>query len=167
MSDLIEQITADFQKQIDSFEPELEIRDVGTVVEDGDGIARATGLSDVRSQELVQFENGVIGIAFNLERTDVGIIIMGEYSGVRQGMMVRSIGRIASVPVGNGLIGSRRVRAVRGGYVLRGRLGSSRGLPRRHVGPRRGPQHELRRPHQLRRRRIRGSGGQRDARPKL
>jgi F-type H+-transporting ATPase subunit alpha len=105
MSDLIKQITADFQKQIDSFEPELEIRDVGTVVEDGDGIARATGLSDVRSQELVQFENGVIGIAFNLERTDVGIIIMGEYSGIRQGMMVRSIGRIASVPVGNGLIG--------------------------------------------------------------
>jgi F-type H+-transporting ATPase subunit alpha len=105
MSDLIKQITADLHKQIESFEPELEIRDVGTVLEAGDGIARVTGLSDVRSQELVQFPNGVIGIAFNLEQDNVGVIIMGEYSGVRQGMSVRSTGRIASVPVGDGMVG--------------------------------------------------------------
>jgi F-type H+/Na+-transporting ATPase subunit alpha len=105
MSDLIKQITADLQKQIDDFAPELEIRDVGTVLEAGDGIARATGLSDVKSQELVQFENGVIGIAFNLESDNVGIIIMGEYAGISEGMTVRSTGRIASVPVGDGMIG--------------------------------------------------------------
>jgi F-type H+-transporting ATPase subunit alpha len=105
MSDLINQITADFQKQIESFEPELEIRDVGTVLEAGDGIARATGLSEVRSQELVQFENGVIGIAFNLEKDHVGIIIMGDYAGIGEGMSVRSTGRISSVPVGDGLVG--------------------------------------------------------------
>jgi len=105
MSDLIKQITADLQKQIDSFESELEIRDVGTVLEAGDGIARVTGLSDVRSQELVQFENGIIGIAFNLERDNVGIIIMGSYAGIREGMIVRSTGRIASVPVGDGMVG--------------------------------------------------------------
>ena len=105
MSDLITQITADLRKQIESFQPGLEIRDVGTVLESGDGIAQATGLSDVRSQELVQFENGIIGIAFNLEQDSVGIIIMGEYSGICEGMSVRSTGMIASVPVGDGMIG--------------------------------------------------------------
>lgn len=105
MSDLIKQITEDLQKQIESYQPELGIRDIGTVLEAGDGIARASGLSDVRSQELVQFENGVIGIAFNLEVDNVGIIIMGEYSEIREGMTVRSTGRIASVPVGDGLVG--------------------------------------------------------------
>ena len=105
MSDLIKQITTDLQQQIESFQPDLEIRDIGTVLEAGDGIARATGLSKVRSQELVQFENGVMGIAFNLEKNAVGIIILGEYQGVREGMSVRSTGRIASVPVGDGLVG--------------------------------------------------------------
>ena len=105
MSDLISQITAELQKQIDSFEPEMEIRDVGTVIEDGDGIARVSGLSDVRAQELVQFENGVLGIAFNLEEFSVGVIIMGEYVEIEEGMSVRSTNRIASVPVGDGLIG--------------------------------------------------------------
>ena len=105
MSDLIKQITTDLQQQIETFQPEMEIRDIGTVLEAGDGIARATGLSEVRSQELVQFENGVMGIAFNLEKDTVGIIIMGEYQGIREGMTVRSTGRIASVPVGDGLVG--------------------------------------------------------------
>ncbi|HEX7975738.1 MAG TPA: F0F1 ATP synthase subunit alpha, partial [Anaerolineales bacterium] len=105
MSDLINQITADLQKQIEAFQPKTEVRDVGTVVEAGDGIARARGLSDVRAQELVQFANGVMGIAFNLEQKDVGIIIMGEYSGIQEGMSVHSTGRIASVPVGDGLVG--------------------------------------------------------------
>lgn len=105
MSDLISQIAADLQKQIDAYKPELEIRDVGTVLDAGDGIAHAGGLSDVRAQELVQFENGVLGIAFNLEKDKVGIIVMGDYSGIEEGMQVRSTGRIASVPVGDGLVG--------------------------------------------------------------
>ncbi len=105
MSDLIHQITADLQKQIEAFQPELEIRDVGTVIEAGDGIARVRGLADVRAQELVEFANGVKGIAFNLEYDNVGVIIMGDYSEIEEGMEVRSTGRIASVPVGDGLIG--------------------------------------------------------------
>jgi len=105
MSDLIRDITADLQSQIDTFQPDFGIKDVGTVIEAGDGIARAQGLANVRSQELVQFANGVKGIAFNLERDNVGIIIMGEYSEIEEGMEVRSTGRIASVPVGEGLIG--------------------------------------------------------------
>jgi F-type H+-transporting ATPase subunit alpha len=105
MSDLIKQITSDFQKQIEEFEPKIGISDVGTVLEAGDGIARVEGLANVRSQELVQFANGVMGTAFNLEKDSVGVIIMGEYSEIAEGMTVRATGRIASVPVGNGLIG--------------------------------------------------------------
>jgi F-type H+-transporting ATPase subunit alpha len=105
MTDLISQITADLQQQIASFQPTYSLADVGIVLEAGDGIARASGLEGVRSQELVQFANGVIGIAFNLEKDNVGIIIMGEYAGIEEGMSVRATGRIASVPVGDGLVG--------------------------------------------------------------
>jgi F-type H+/Na+-transporting ATPase subunit alpha len=105
MTDLIEQITSDFQEQIDAFKPDVSVSDIGSVTEAGDGIARVEGLANIKSQELVQFANGVIGIAFNLERDSVGVIIMGEYSEITEGMTVRGTGRIASVPVGDGLIG--------------------------------------------------------------
>jgi len=106
MSDqVIKTITADLKQKIDAFTPTFEIKDTGVVIEAGDGIARLEGLSTVHSQELVQFENGVMGIAFNLERTQVGVIIMGDYSEIAEGMRVHSTGRIASVPVGDGMIG--------------------------------------------------------------
>lgn len=105
MSELIKQLTQDLQNKIDAFQPQLEIRDVGTVTEAGDGIAQVEGLASVRSQELVLFENGVMGVAFNLEKDRVGIIILGEYSEIGEGMKVRSTGRIASVPVGDSLVG--------------------------------------------------------------
>ena len=105
MSDLIKDISESLQQQIEAFEPKVELRDIGTVYEAGDGIALAHGLAEVQSQELVQFENGVMGIAFNLEAESVGITIMGEFSEIEEGMTVRSTGRIASVPVGEGMIG--------------------------------------------------------------
>ncbi len=105
MSDLVQRLSSELQQKIQTFQPELEVRDVGTVIEAGDGIARADGLAKVRSQELVEFENGVMGIAFSLERNSVGIIILGDYTSVKEGMLVHSTGRIASVPVGTGLIG--------------------------------------------------------------
>ena len=105
MTDLIKQITGDLQKQIDGFKPELNISDIGTVLEAGDGIARVHGLANVRAQELVQFSNGVMGTAFNLEKDSVGVIVMGDYGGIVEGMTVRATGRIASVPVGDALIG--------------------------------------------------------------
>ncbi len=105
MSDLIKQLTQDLQKKIESFAPEYEVRDVGTVVEAGDGIAQVHGLTRVRAQELVQFENGVMGIAFNLEAEQVGVIILGDYASIAEGMSVHTTGRIASVPVGEALIG--------------------------------------------------------------
>jgi F-type H+-transporting ATPase subunit alpha len=75
------------------------------VQEIGDGIARVEGLDNIRFSELVQFENGVRGIAFNLEKDNVGVIIMGEYDTIREGAEVRPLGRIASVPVGEGMVG--------------------------------------------------------------
>jgi F-type H+/Na+-transporting ATPase subunit alpha len=105
MSDLIKQITADLQKQIDSFKPTTEVTTVGSVLEAGDGIARVGGLAGVRAQELVQFPNGVRGIAFNLEEKNVGVIIMGDYAEIEEGSHVQTTGRIASVPVGDALIG--------------------------------------------------------------
>jgi len=85
VTESINQITADFRKFIDDFEPTADIQSVGSVVEAGDGIARINGLSDVQAQELVQFENGVLGTAFNLEKDEVGVIIMGEYDSIIEG----------------------------------------------------------------------------------
>ncbi|HAL17607.1 MAG TPA: F0F1 ATP synthase subunit alpha [Anaerolineaceae bacterium] len=105
MTDLIKNLTTDLQQKIDAFKPSLGVRNVGTVTEAGDGIAMVDGLAGVQSQELVEFENGVMGIAFNLEKDRVGVTIVGDYTIVSEGMQVRSTGRIASVPVGDGLIG--------------------------------------------------------------
>ncbi len=105
MTDVIKQIAADLQKQIQSYEPQIGVSDIGTVIEAGDGIARVQGLANVQAQELVQFSNGVMGTAFNLEKDSVGVIVMGDYSEITEGMIVRGTGRIASVPVGDALIG--------------------------------------------------------------
>ena len=104
-SEYVDNLISDLQKQVDEFSPKVERKDVGTTVEAGDGIARVSGLADVSAQELVQFENGVLGIAFNLETDSVGVIIMGEYDEIEEGMTVYSTGRIASVPVGKGMVG--------------------------------------------------------------
>ncbi len=111
MTESINQIAAEFKKFIDEFEPQADVQSIGTVQEAGDGIARVNGLSDVKAQELVQFENGILGTAFNLEKDIVGVIIMGEYDEIIEGMEVRSTNRITSVPVGDGLIG-RVVNAI-------------------------------------------------------
>jgi F-type H+-transporting ATPase subunit alpha len=104
-------ITAILKKQIEAFEAPLQAVDVGSVVEVGDGIARADGLAGVMAMELVEFPpkpgrgESVMGLAFNLEADNVGIIIMGGYTEIDEGDTVRGTGRIVSVPVGNGLVG--------------------------------------------------------------
>jgi len=105
MTDFMTQITEDLRGQIEGFEPQVGISDIGSVLEAGDGIARLDGLPSIRSQELVQFANGMMGIAFNLEKESVGVIVMGDYAGITEGMTARGTGRIASVPVGDALIG--------------------------------------------------------------
>jgi len=103
--DLLRDITASLRQQIAAFTPTLEPVEVGTVLEVGDGIARVSGLAGVQASELVEFSNGVLGIAFNLEADNVGVIIMGDYTHIEEGDVVRGTGRIASVPVGQELLG--------------------------------------------------------------
>ncbi|MBV7328902.1 F0F1 ATP synthase subunit alpha [Chloroflexi bacterium TSY] len=105
-------ITALLKEQILNFQAAPSQVDVGEVVEVGDGIARVSGLEGAMASELLEFtKNGTLGIALNLDEDNVGIIIMGEYTSIEEGDLVRSTGRIASVPVGDGLIG-RVVNAV-------------------------------------------------------
>ena len=92
-------------ERIQQFQPVVVTEDVGTVVEVGDGIARVSGLPTVQMSELVTFPDGTMGLAFNLEVDNVGIIIMGDYTNIREGDLVRRTGRIVSVPVGDALLG--------------------------------------------------------------
>jgi F-type H+/Na+-transporting ATPase subunit alpha len=102
---MAESIYDSILKQIEGYEKTVDAVEVGYVLEVGDGIARISGLENVRYNELVRFQNGVAGIAFNLEKDNVGIIIMGDYDDIQEGDTVSSLGRIASVPVGKGLLG--------------------------------------------------------------
>ncbi|HRE46821.1 MAG TPA: F0F1 ATP synthase subunit alpha [Aggregatilineales bacterium] len=95
----------DFLKQIEGWSPTIHAVEVGHVTEVGDGIARVTGLPNIRYSELVEFSTGALGLAFNLETDSVGVIIMGDYRHIREGDEVRGTGRISSVPVGMGLVG--------------------------------------------------------------
>ncbi|HEY72289.1 MAG: F0F1 ATP synthase subunit alpha [Chloroflexi bacterium] len=103
--DILQDLATTLHEQIEEFQPTVEAVDVGTVIEVGDGIARASGLANVLMSELVEFEGGVPGIAFNLEVDNVGIIITGDYTEIEEGQTVRGTGRIVSVPVGDGLLG--------------------------------------------------------------
>lgn len=92
-------------ERIQQFQPVVITEDIGTVVEVGDGIARVSGLPTVQMGELVTFPDGTMGMAFSLEVDHVGIIIMGDYTNIREGDRVRRTGRIVSVPVGDALLG--------------------------------------------------------------
>ncbi|MEO1290025.1 MAG: F0F1 ATP synthase subunit alpha, partial [Chloroflexota bacterium] len=102
---MAESIYDSILKQIEDYQPSVDAVEVGYVTEVGDGIARVSGLDNVRYNELVRFENGTAGIAFNLEMDNVGVIIMGDYDNIQEGNAVSPMGRIASVPVGKGLLG--------------------------------------------------------------
>ncbi|MBP1948854.1 F0F1 ATP synthase subunit alpha [Virgibacillus litoralis] len=105
MSIKAEEISSLIKQQIESFDSEIEVSDVGTVIEVGDGIARAHGLDDVMAGELVEFSNGVMGMAQNLEESNVGIVILGPFTEIKEGDEVRRTGRIMQVPVGEELLG--------------------------------------------------------------
>ncbi|MDZ5711252.1 F0F1 ATP synthase subunit alpha [Jeotgalibacillus haloalkalitolerans] len=105
MSIKAEEISALIKQQIENYQSDIEVTEVGTVIEIGDGIARAHGLDNVMAGELVEFSNGVMGMAQNLEQNNVGIIILGPYRDIKEGDEVRRTGRIMEVPVGEELIG--------------------------------------------------------------
>ena len=102
----LDAIAQALKTQIDKFESTLSAVDVGNVTQVGDGIARVTGLVNVQAQELVEFtKSGTLGLAFNLEPEEVGVIILGDYTHIEEGDTVRSTGRVISVPVGQALVG--------------------------------------------------------------
>ena len=100
-----EEISAILRRQLAGFEKETEVYEVGTVLQVGDGVARVYGLTQVMASELVEFPNDVVGMVLNLEEDSVGVVLFGDDSLVKEGDQCRRTGRIASVPVGEGLLG--------------------------------------------------------------
>src|SRR5512145_2801404 len=100
-----DEIASVIQQEIKQFESRIDVREVGRVLEVGDGIARVYGLSGVMAGEMVEFPGGVTGLAFNLEENSVGVIILGDFLSINEGDEVRSTGRLLSVPVGDAVLG--------------------------------------------------------------
>ncbi|MGG0656532.1 F0F1 ATP synthase subunit alpha [Rummeliibacillus pycnus] len=115
-----EEISGLIKKQMENYQSEMQVSEVGTIITVGDGIARAHGLNNVMAGELLEFSTGVLGMAQNLEENNVGIVILGPAKGIKEGDEVRRTGRIMEVPVGEELIG---------------RVVNSLGLPVDGLGP--------------------------------
>ncbi|MDN6437235.1 MAG: F0F1 ATP synthase subunit alpha, partial [Lactococcus sp.] len=99
------EISSLIKQQIENFTPDFSVAETGIVTYVGDGIARAHGLENAMSGELLEFSNGSYGMAQNLESTDIGIIVLGEFGDIREGDTVKRTGKIMEVPVGEALIG--------------------------------------------------------------
>jgi F-type H+/Na+-transporting ATPase subunit alpha len=100
-----EEITSILKERIEHYDVETDLAEVGTVLQVGDGIARIYGLENAVSQEMLELEHGVVGLAFNLEEDDVGAALFGEWEHVKEGEPVKRTGKVASVPVGEALLG--------------------------------------------------------------
>ena len=100
-----DEITSILRKQIEQYDVETDLAEVGTVLQIGDGIARVYGLESCVSMELIELEHGVTGLAFNLEEDNVGAALFGDWEQVKEGEPVRRSGRVGDVPVGEALIG--------------------------------------------------------------
>jgi len=123
-----DEISAILRQQLSNFNVSADMEEVGTVLQVGDGIARVYGLNNVSSGELVEFENGVRAIALNLEEDNVGVVLMGESGDIKEGAKVRRTGKIASIQVGEGMLG---------------RVVNTLGLPIDGKGPIAGEKHEM------------------------
>ena len=100
-----EEISSVIKEQIKGYTSKLDVSEVGTVINVGDGIARVYGLDNAMSGELLEFENGVFGMAQNLEEDNIGVVLLGSDQGIKEGDSVKLTGRVASVPVGDAMIG--------------------------------------------------------------
>ncbi|HQI21230.1 MAG TPA: F0F1 ATP synthase subunit alpha, partial [Leptospiraceae bacterium] len=100
-----DEISSVLKKEIQSFQSRLDLSEVGTVLSVGDGIARVYGLENVMANEMIEFEDGTLGLAFNLEEGSVGVVILGEYTQLREGHQVKRLGRVLEVPVGESMLG--------------------------------------------------------------
>jgi F-type H+-transporting ATPase subunit alpha len=101
----VAEITSILKNEISNFEQQLQVSDVGTVIEVGDGIARIFGLRNAMSGELLEFQNGAMGQVFNLEEDSIGSVVFGDYLGIKEGDTVKTTGRLLEVPVGEAVIG--------------------------------------------------------------
>src|SRR3979490_64255 len=119
-----DEISRLLREEIDNYDRAVNVAETGSVISVGDGIARIYGLENVMAGELIEFKGGVSGIALNLEEDQVGAVLLGEYSGIKEGDEVKRTGRIMSVPVGEAMIG-RVVDAA----------GAARGVPIDGKGP--------------------------------
>ena len=131
-----DEISSIIRDKIKNYETKTEVSNVGSVLEVGDGIARVYGLRNVMSGELVEFEDGkgTLGITMNLEEDNVGVVILGDYTHIKEGMTVRTTSRIASVPVGEGLIG-RIINPTGQPIDGKGEIKSDRTMPIEKVAP--------------------------------
>ncbi|QJC53823.1 F0F1 ATP synthase subunit alpha [Paenibacillus albicereus] len=100
-----DEISTLIKQQIEQYKSEIQVAEVGTVIQVGDGIARVHGLENAMAGELLEFANGVVGMALNLEESNVGVVILGPYTDIREGDTVKRTGRIMEVPVGDALLG--------------------------------------------------------------
>src|SRR6476619_3890891 len=101
----VAEITSVLKQEIAGFESKLNVSEVGTVVEVGDGIARIYGLRNAMAGELLEFENGAMGQVFNLEEDSIGSVVFGDYLEIKEGDSVKSTGRLLEVPVGEAVVG--------------------------------------------------------------
>ena len=100
-----EEITSILKSRIEQYDVQTDLSEVGSVLQIGDGIARVHGLENCIALERLEFEHGVVGIAFNLEEDNVGVALFGEWQAVKEGEPVRRTGQVVSVPVGDALLG--------------------------------------------------------------
>ncbi|MCA0146406.1 F0F1 ATP synthase subunit alpha [Blastococcus sp. LR1] len=100
-----DEIRSAIQNYVTEYSPDVSREEVGTVTEAGDGIARVEGLPSVMTNELLEFESGVRGLALNLDVREVGVVVLGDFSGIEEGQQVRRTGEVLSVPVGDGYLG--------------------------------------------------------------
>ncbi len=98
-------IISELKKQIESFKAEANVESVGTVLSVADGVVRMSGLTDAKSQEMLEFSNGTIGVALNIEDETIGAVVLGDAAGINEGDTVKSTGRVLSIPVGDAIVG--------------------------------------------------------------
>lgn len=134
MAEVNDSIVDQLKQEIADFKSTIQQEQIGTVIEVADGIAKAIGLANVQASEMVEFDNGVQGVALNLEEGSVGIMVMGDYTGIHEGMTVKGLGKILEVPVGEGLIG-RVVNPLGQPKDTKGELQSSHTYPMERIAP--------------------------------
>jgi F-type H+-transporting ATPase subunit alpha len=129
-----DEITRIIREEIEDYRAGVEISEIGSVISVGDGIARVYGLEKAMAGELLEFPHGVMGLALNLEETQVGVVLLGDYTEIREGDQVRRTRRIMEVPVGEGMVG-RVVNALAQPIDGKGPISSGQGAPIERLAP--------------------------------